>query len=138
MSESARNTRKRARIGSADEDSDIKDASKASQNAQAEVRLEEREKDEEFWYDDGNIVVVARDVGFRIYKGLLADCSPVLREMFSTPQTHAASSSSPTAPVLWYTSPILPKTSGTYCTSTCPALILGTANTTTVTLLRHR
>lgn len=93
MSESGRNTRKRARISSADEESDIKGASQASQTAQAEVRLEEREKGEEFWYDDGNIVVVARDVGYRIYKGLLADCSPVLKNMFSTPQTHAASSS---------------------------------------------
>ncbi|KAI0691717.1 hypothetical protein C8Q76DRAFT_634747 [Earliella scabrosa] len=43
--------------------------------------------DEEFWFDDGNIVLVARDTAFRIYRGLLAAQSPVFADMFfsSTP-----------------------------------------------------
>ncbi|EIW56922.1 uncharacterized protein TRAVEDRAFT_81124, partial [Trametes versicolor FP-101664 SS1] len=47
----------------------------------------------EFWYSDGNIILVARDVEFRVYKGLLADHSLVFRDMFSLPQPHATSSS---------------------------------------------
>ncbi|KAI0742401.1 hypothetical protein C8Q80DRAFT_1107964, partial [Daedaleopsis nitida] len=40
--------------------------------------------DVEFWFDDGNIVLVARDVGFRIYRGLLASQSPVFADMFAS------------------------------------------------------
>ncbi len=96
---SARISRKRARIGLADKSPDVSGTSEVVQPAQAEARLEEREQDEEFWFDDGNIIVVARDVGFRVYRGLLADCSPVLRELFSISQTHTASSSA-TVPTL--------------------------------------
>ncbi|TFK85592.1 hypothetical protein K466DRAFT_494463 [Polyporus arcularius HHB13444] len=42
--------------------------------------------DEEFWFDDGNIILIAGDVEFRVYKGLLADHSPVFKDMFSLPQ----------------------------------------------------
>ncbi|EIW57114.1 uncharacterized protein TRAVEDRAFT_76005, partial [Trametes versicolor FP-101664 SS1] len=45
-----------------------------------------RERDEEFWYSDGNIILVARDVEFRVFKGILAEHSPVFRDMFSLPQ----------------------------------------------------
>ena len=48
-------------------------------------------RDEEFWFEDGNVILVARDVEFRIYKGLLADHSPVFRDMFSLPQPPAPS-----------------------------------------------
>ncbi|KAI0742362.1 hypothetical protein C8Q80DRAFT_1108543 [Daedaleopsis nitida] len=40
------------------------------------------ERDNELWLDDGNIVLVAGGVGFRVYKGLLAAQSPVLCDMF--------------------------------------------------------
>ncbi|OJT09460.1 hypothetical protein TRAPUB_14063 [Trametes pubescens] len=43
-------------------------------------------RDAEFWFRDGNIVLVARDVDFRVYKGILADQSPVFDDMFSFPQ----------------------------------------------------
>ncbi|EIW56911.1 uncharacterized protein TRAVEDRAFT_81808, partial [Trametes versicolor FP-101664 SS1] len=49
-------------------------------------------RDEEFWSSDGDIILVARDVEFRVYKGLLADHSPVFRDMFSLPQSPAPSS----------------------------------------------
>ncbi len=43
-------------------------------------------RDEEFWYEDGTVILVARDVEFRVFKGILADHSPVFRDMFSLPQ----------------------------------------------------
>ena len=53
-----------------------------------------RTQDEEFWFSDGNVILLARDVKFRIYSGLLANRSPVFQDMFSLPQP-AASSDSP-------------------------------------------
>ncbi|KAH9925146.1 uncharacterized protein B0H18DRAFT_933899 [Fomitopsis serialis] len=43
-------------------------------------------RDKQFWYDDGNIIVVAQDVGFRVYKGMLSRPSEVFRDMFSLAQ----------------------------------------------------
>ncbi|RPD58554.1 hypothetical protein L226DRAFT_489919 [Lentinus tigrinus ALCF2SS1-7] len=51
-----------------------------------EGAIEEHKQDEEFWYEDGNIVLVVGDVKFRVFRGILADHSPVFREMFSLPQ----------------------------------------------------
>ena len=53
-------------------------------------------RDEEFWYEDGNIILTARDVEFRVFKGILADHSPVFRDMFSLPQPPSADTSVPT------------------------------------------
>ena len=39
---------------------------------------------EEFWLEDGNIVLVTRDVAFRIYRGLLAAQSKVFEDMFAS------------------------------------------------------
>lgn len=49
-----------------------------------------RTRDEEFWYSDGSIILVARDVEFRVYKGLLTRHSPVFRDMFFLPQLPAS------------------------------------------------
>lgn len=43
-------------------------------------------RDEEFWYDDGSVVLVAQDVAFRVYRGWLARRSEVFSGMFSIPQ----------------------------------------------------
>ena len=43
-------------------------------------------KDESSWYKDGNIITVAQDVGFRLYRGLLARQSEDFADMFSFPQ----------------------------------------------------
>ncbi|KAH9925148.1 uncharacterized protein B0H18DRAFT_389171 [Fomitopsis serialis] len=43
-------------------------------------------RDEKFWYEDGNIVIVAQNIGFRVYKGLLGTHSDLFRDMFSLPQ----------------------------------------------------
>ena len=38
----------------------------------------------EFWLEDGNLILVAQDVAFRVYRGLLAEQSTVLAEMAAT------------------------------------------------------
>ncbi len=63
----------------------------ASDSAQAKVKkvccdAMKLVHDEEFWYEDGTIILVARDVEFRVYKGILADHSSVFADMFSLPQ----------------------------------------------------
>ncbi len=45
-----------------------------------------RTRDEEFWYSDGNIILIARNVEFRVYKGIRASHSPVFKDMFDLPQ----------------------------------------------------
>ena len=52
----------------------------------AETTQEARKRDKEFWYEDGTVIFVTRNVEFRMCKGLLADHSPVFRDMFSLPQ----------------------------------------------------
>ncbi len=43
-------------------------------------------RDEEFWLEDGTVILVARDVESRVYAGLLAAHSPVLKDLFD--QSH--------------------------------------------------
>nr|VWP02334.1 Xanthomonas outer protein J [Ganoderma boninense] len=44
---------------------------------------------EEFWLDDGNVVLVAGTVGFRIYRGLLVAQSTVFNDMFASSSPHS-------------------------------------------------
>ena len=39
-------------------------------------------RDRQYWLEDGNIVLLAGQTAFRIYKGLLARQSTVFRDMF--------------------------------------------------------
>ncbi|OJT09465.1 hypothetical protein TRAPUB_14068 [Trametes pubescens] len=48
-------------------------------------------RDTEFWFEDGTIILVAKNVQFRVFKGILSDHSPVFRDMFSLPQPASAS-----------------------------------------------
>ena len=43
-------------------------------------------RDSELWFDDGNLVLVAGDVQFCVYKGLLTSQSAVFKDMLSLPQ----------------------------------------------------
>ena len=45
----------------------------------------------EFWFDDGNIILVAwpRRVAFRIYRGLLASQSTIFSDMFASSSSNA-------------------------------------------------
>ncbi|KAI1791600.1 hypothetical protein LXA43DRAFT_889084 [Ganoderma leucocontextum] len=39
-------------------------------------------RDSDYWFDDGNLILVSQGVSFRIYKGLLAEHSAVFHNMF--------------------------------------------------------
>ena len=55
----------------------------AAGSVQTEGQARDGEKeDEEFWFDDGSVILVARGVKFRVYEGLLAGLSPVFKAMF--------------------------------------------------------
>lgn len=43
-------------------------------------------RSEEVWFEDGNIVLRAQDVLFRVYKGILSRESPVFMDLFKLPQ----------------------------------------------------
>ena len=43
-------------------------------------------RDSDFWFEDGNIILVAGSVAFRVYKGLLAEHSTVFGNMFDVAQ----------------------------------------------------
>ncbi|RDX48933.1 hypothetical protein OH76DRAFT_1483435 [Lentinus brumalis] len=47
------------------------------------------EHDSEFWLEDGNVVLVAKNVGFRVYRGLLTAQSLVFYDMFSATSLRA-------------------------------------------------
>ncbi|KAF7978940.1 hypothetical protein HWV62_44155 [Athelia sp. TMB] len=40
----------------------------------------------DIWYDDGNVVLQAENTQFKVYRGILAQSSPVFRDMFAFPQ----------------------------------------------------
>ncbi|KAI9061913.1 hypothetical protein FKP32DRAFT_1575116 [Trametes sanguinea] len=91
-----RTTRKRARTSSAvavgaQEDAEV---------VEDDVPKQPLVRDEEFWYDDGTIILIARNVEFRIYKGILAEHSPVFKDMFSFPQPPSAPNTEPQCPVV--------------------------------------
>ncbi|TFY58866.1 hypothetical protein EVJ58_g6145 [Rhodofomes roseus] len=48
------------------------------------------QRDAEFWFPDGNVVLEASGFGFRVYQGLLARDSPFFAELFSLPQPDRA------------------------------------------------
>lgn len=39
-------------------------------------------RSDEFWYKDGGVVLVADDVAFRVYQGLLAEHSELQRHIY--------------------------------------------------------
>ena len=44
-------------------------------------------KDADVWLPDGNVVVVAQNVAFRVFRSVLAHHSDVFRDLFSLPPT---------------------------------------------------
>ncbi|KAI9061836.1 hypothetical protein FKP32DRAFT_1677767 [Trametes sanguinea] len=53
--------------------------------SEAESESENPQPDDEFWFEDGNLILIAGDVEFRIYKGPLIANSPVFKDMLSLP-----------------------------------------------------
>lgn len=45
------------------------------------------------WFDDGNIVLVAEQTAFKVYRGVLQMHSPFFRDMLDLPQPKETSSS---------------------------------------------
>ena len=43
-------------------------------------------KDSEFWFEDGTIILVARHIQFRVYRGPLSQHPSVFCDMFSLPR----------------------------------------------------
>ena len=43
-------------------------------------------RDEELWFEDGNLILRAGEVEFKVYQGPLAAHSPVFDDMLSLPQ----------------------------------------------------
>ena len=52
----------------------------------AQVPAQEIQKHDTLWFEDGNIVIVTGNVGFRVYRGVLARKSAVFRDLFNLPQ----------------------------------------------------
>ncbi|KAM5539606.1 hypothetical protein V8D89_006715 [Ganoderma adspersum] len=50
------------------------------------------EQHEEFWFADGNLVLVARDTAFRIYRGLLTVQLQIFEDMFASASSNAQES----------------------------------------------
>ncbi|KAI0691738.1 hypothetical protein C8Q76DRAFT_826627 [Earliella scabrosa] len=88
---STRVTRKRPRVDDTDEDPPIQ---KREEGDEQQGRLSEapsasvdndNRKDEEFWFDDGTVILVARNVEFRVYAGHLSAVSPVFKDLIAQP-----------------------------------------------------
>ncbi|KAI0691704.1 hypothetical protein C8Q76DRAFT_660872 [Earliella scabrosa] len=52
--------------------------------------LDQLSRCEEFWLEDGNLVLVARDTVFRVYRQLLASQSPIFADMFASSSVEAS------------------------------------------------
>ncbi|OSD03791.1 hypothetical protein PYCCODRAFT_1466699 [Trametes coccinea BRFM310] len=61
-----------------------------AEEAQTESPEAERkvpQPDAEFWFEDGNLILVARDVEFRVYRGPLVANSPVFKDLLHLPHS---------------------------------------------------
>ncbi|KAI9061834.1 hypothetical protein FKP32DRAFT_1677765 [Trametes sanguinea] len=59
----------------------------AAQDETPAANGQEWQPDGEFWFEDGNLILIARRVEFRVYKGPLVANSPVFNDLLSLPQT---------------------------------------------------
>ena len=53
------------------------------------LTLQNLKRNEELWFDDGNLILIARGTCFRIYRGLLASQSTVFSDMLLSSTTSA-------------------------------------------------
>ena len=56
------------------------------------LSLSDLEHHPEFWFNDGNIILVAQNIGFRVYRDLLAVQSTVFAGMFAASSPRAEES----------------------------------------------
>ncbi|RPD58527.1 hypothetical protein L226DRAFT_489948 [Lentinus tigrinus ALCF2SS1-7] len=92
----SRVSRKRARTASEHleddqpqnvDDGEIKGKLAGDEPQDVEVESLPLIRDADFWLDDGTVILVAGNVEFRVYGGILAHHSPVLKGLFSRPET---------------------------------------------------
>ncbi|KAI0700393.1 hypothetical protein C8T65DRAFT_697345 [Cerioporus squamosus] len=95
-------TRKRARIDS--ETEPVEEPVDSGATAATAATASGTHRDEHFWFEDGTVILVAGDVEFRVYKGILATYSPLFKDMFSLPQPLQQDSNVP-CPVVALTDP---------------------------------
>ncbi|PIL26476.1 hypothetical protein GSI_12234 [Ganoderma sinense ZZ0214-1] len=65
------------------------DLSGSQPSSKMETTLGDFERSEEFWLEDGSIILVAQQTGFRVYRALLARQSTVFSNMFSSSTPNA-------------------------------------------------
>ncbi|KAI1795306.1 hypothetical protein LXA43DRAFT_1090956 [Ganoderma leucocontextum] len=73
--------------------------SQSSTTTIASGNLNDLKRHEEFWFDDGSVVLIARNTGFRVFRSLLAAQSTIFSDMLS--------SSSPTAEEMFEGCPVV-------------------------------
>ena len=77
--------RKRSRNSSCDSTAQHDADEEAQPDSKHSVfRAENLQHDDEFWLEDGSVVLIAGDVAFRVYRGLLASQSKVFADMFES------------------------------------------------------
>ena len=84
----------------ADEDTKTAPGATTVEDIKPEAVPAAKERDNEFWYEDGNVILVAGNVKFRVFKGILAHHSPVFKDMFTLPQPDAAPSENVACPIV--------------------------------------
>lgn len=47
---------------------------------------EKSHRSKDIWYEDGNIILIAQNVAFKVHRSVLALCSDVFRDMFEVAQ----------------------------------------------------
>ena len=75
---------KRARLSPETDDSPLHPSPTPSTHSLANL-----EHHPEFWFEDGNIILIAQHTGFRIFRGLLAVQSTVFADMFVAASSQA-------------------------------------------------
>ncbi|KAI0742434.1 hypothetical protein C8Q80DRAFT_1188366 [Daedaleopsis nitida] len=84
---SARVARKRARTDTEDGMAGTEDGQGPGRGSEA---LDDSQKvlkrDADFWFDDGTVILIAWDVEFRVYSGLLTSQSSVFKDLLAQPQ----------------------------------------------------
>lgn len=63
------------------EQTDDSEESQAPVSSSLKQLVEKAQRDEEFWFEDGNLILLAKDVAFRVFKGLLAAQSSIFAGM---------------------------------------------------------
>lgn len=49
--------------------------------------MDNAQRVDDLWYDDGSVVLIAQDRAFRVHRSILSQQSSVFRDMFSIPQS---------------------------------------------------